>query len=153
MSRDDDFRVRPGRIRSSRVQRAKPFIAQVLAAARKAGGRVSRSSKITAGRGPHFAPAGRRAFTPPDHQPDDYLTQKVGRLRHLEGLGLAVAIGFGQWVIAEEAEATLRELGQHDDIIRRLHRALSDQGIERGATLSASHQHVLLHAQATRRDR
>ncbi len=55
MSRDDDFRVRPGRIRSSKSQRAKPFVAQALAAARKAGGRVSRSGKITSGRGPHFA--------------------------------------------------------------------------------------------------
>jgi hypothetical protein len=52
---DDDFRIRPGRIRSSRMQRAKPFVAQALAAARKAGGRVTRSGKITSGRGPHFA--------------------------------------------------------------------------------------------------
>jgi type IV secretory pathway VirD2 relaxase len=52
---DDDFRVRPGRIRSSKMQRAKPFVAQALAAARKAGGRVTRTGKITSGRGPHFA--------------------------------------------------------------------------------------------------
>jgi hypothetical protein len=36
-------------------QRAKPFVAQALAAARKAGGRVTRSGRITSGRGPHFA--------------------------------------------------------------------------------------------------
>lgn len=334
MSRDDDFRVRPGRIRSSKAQRAKPFVAQALAAARKAGGRVSRSGKITSGRGPHFARGrmasiranrlitsrtrlctvkalivrnrgergplarhlnylrrdgvtrdGERAkmFGPetddadaneftarakddrhhfrfivspedaadmedlkrftreliaqaekdlgtkldwvavdhwntdnphvhvivrgrtddgqdlvidrdyikcgmrdraqdlvtqelgprtdldisrslerqieaerwtqldrqlvrdrnehgvidvaplPDRQPDDYLTQKVGRLRHLERLGLAETIGPGQWIIADEAEATLRELGQRGDIIKRMHRALSEQGIDRGA--------------------
>src|ERR1700739_2727012 len=52
---DDDFRVRPGRIRSSKMQRAKPFVAQAFAAARKAGGRVTRSGRITSGRGPHFA--------------------------------------------------------------------------------------------------
>ncbi|MGO4842480.1 DUF3363 domain-containing protein, partial [Rhizobiaceae sp. 2RAB30] len=69
---------------------------------------------------------------PPDRQPDDYLTQKVGRLRHLERLGLAETIGPGQWIIADKAEATLRELGQRDDIIKRMHRALSEQGIERG---------------------
>lgn len=68
-----------------------------------------------------------------DPQPDEYLTQKVGRLCHLERLGLAEAIGPGQWIIADEAEATLRELGQRGDIIKRLHRALSEQGIERGA--------------------
>ncbi|BCH21616.1 relaxase/mobilization nuclease domain-containing protein [Mesorhizobium sp. L-8-3] len=334
MSRDDDFRVRPGRIRSSKAQRAKPFVAQALAAARKAGGRVSRSGKITSGRGPHFARGrtasiranrlitsrtrlctvkalvirnrgergplarhlnylrrdgvtrdGERAkmFGPatddadakefterckddrhhfrfivspddavdmgdlkrftrelmaqaekdlgtrldwvavdhwntdnphvhvivrgrtedgqdlvidrdyiksgmrdraqdlvtlelgprtdldisraldgqieaerwtqldrqlardaneygvidvapsPNRQPDDCLTQKVGRLRHLERLGLAEAIGPGQWIIFDEAEATLRELGQRGDITKRMHRALSDQGIDRGA--------------------
>ncbi|WP_454918760.1 relaxase/mobilization nuclease domain-containing protein [Xanthobacter sediminis] len=334
MSRDDDFRVRPGHIRSSRAQRAKPFVAQALAAAQKAGGCVSRSGKITSGRGPHFArgrvasiranrlitsrtrlctvkalvvrnkgvrgPLARhlnylrrdgvtrdgekvRMFGPetgdadakefsdrckddrhhfrfiispedaadmedlkrftreltaqaekdlgtrldwvavdhwntdnphvhiivrgrtddgrdlvidrdyirsglrdraqdfitqelgprtdldirralerqveaerwtqldrqlardasthgvidvapsPDRQPDDYLTQKVGRLRHLERLGLAEAIGPGQWIVAEEAESTLLELGQRGDILKRMHRALSDSGIERGA--------------------
>ncbi|CAM5300952.1 hypothetical protein AFEL58S_00447 [Afipia felis] len=333
MDRDDDFRVRPGRIRSSKAQRAKPFVAQALAAARKAGGRVSRSGKITSGRGPHFArgrtasiranrfitsrtrfctvkalvvrnrgergPLARhlnylrrdgvtrdgeraRMFGPetddadtkdfadrskddrhhfrfivspedatgmedlkrftrelmaqaekdlgtrldwvavdhwntdnphvhvivrgrtddnhdlvidrdyiksgmrdraqdlitqelgprtdldisralerqaeserwtqldrqlvrdanehgiidvapsPDRQPDEYLTQKVGRLRHLEHLGLAETVGPGQWVIAGEAESTLRELGERNDIIKRMHRALNEQGITRG---------------------
>ena len=334
MSRDDDFRVRPGRIRSSKAQRARPFIAQALAAAQKAGGRISRSGKITSSRSPHFARGrvasiranrfitsrtrlctvkalvvrnkgergpltrhlnylrregvtrdGERArmFGPEtdgadatefsercrddrhhfrfivspedavdmedlkrftrelmaqaekdlasrldwvavdhwntdnphvhvivrgrtdngqdlvidrdyikgglrdraqdlvtqelgprtelditrslgrqieaerwtqldrqlardadehgiidvtaslDRQPDAYLTQKVGRLRHLERLGLAATIGPGQWVMAEEAESTLRELGERNDIIKRMHRALAGQGIERGA--------------------
>ncbi|CAM5416902.1 hypothetical protein AFEL58S_02282 [Afipia felis] len=334
MKRDDDFRVRPGRIRSSRAQRALPFVAQALAAAQKAGGRISRSGKITSGCGPHFARGrvasiranrlitsrtrfctvkalvvrnrgqrgplarhlnylrrdgvtrdGERAkmFGPqtdepdvkefterckddrhhfrfivspedaadmedlkrftrelmtqaekdlgtklewvavdhwntdnphvhvivrgraddgrdlvidrdyiksgmrdraqdlitqelgprtdldisralerqveaerwtqldrqlvrdaseqgaidvarsPDRQPDAYLTQKVGRLRHLEHLGLAETIGPGQWVIAKDAEPTLRELGQRNDIIKRMHRALDEQGIARGA--------------------
>ncbi|MGV6873865.1 relaxase/mobilization nuclease domain-containing protein [Pseudochelatococcus sp. B33] len=69
----------------------------------------------------------------PDRQPDEYLTQKVGRLRHLERLGLAEQIGPGQWVMAEGAEKTLRELGERGDIIKRMHRALSEQGIDRGA--------------------
>ena len=334
MTRDDDFHVRPGRIRSSRAQRALPFVAQALAAAQRAGGRISRSGKITAGRGPHFARGrvasiranrfitsrtrfctvkalvvrnksprgplarhlnylrrdgvtrdGERAkmFGPetddanvkefterckddrhhfrfivspedasdmedlkrftrelmaqaekdlgtklewvavdhwntdnphvhvivrgraddgrdlvidrdyiksgmrdraqdlitqelgprtdldisralsrqveaerwtqldrqlvrdaneqgvidvapsPDRQPDAYLTQKVGRLRHLEHLGLAETIGSGQWIIAKEAESTLRDLGQRNDIIKRMHRALDEQGIARGA--------------------
>jgi type IV secretory pathway VirD2 relaxase len=68
----------------------------------------------------------------PDRQPDEYQVQKVGRLRHLEHLGLAEAIGPGQWVIVDEAEATLRELGIRGDIIKRMHRALSEQGVERG---------------------
>lgn len=47
MSDEREFRIRPGRIRSRSSQRARPFIAQALAAAEKAGGRVSRAGKIT----------------------------------------------------------------------------------------------------------
>lgn len=69
----------------------------------------------------------------PDKQADDYSIQKVGRLRHLEHLGLAESVGPGQWIISGEAEATLRELGLRGDIIKRMHRALTERGIERGA--------------------
>jgi len=70
----------------------------------------------------------------PDQKPDPYLTLKVGRLRHLESLGLAESIGSGQWVMAEGAEPTLRELGERGDIIKRMHRALTERGIDRGLT-------------------
>jgi hypothetical protein len=70
----------------------------------------------------------------PDQKPDPYLTLKVGRLRHLESLGLAESIGAGQWVMAEGAESTLRELGERGDIIKRMHRALTERGIDRGLT-------------------
>ena len=69
-----------------------------------------------------------------DRQPDEYLTQKVGRLRKLESLGLAHQLGPGQWVMADETEATLRVLGERGDIIKRMHRALTERGIERGAS-------------------
>ena len=68
-----------------------------------------------------------------DGGPDAFLPLKVGRLRKLEALGLADEIGQGQWVIDEKAEATLRALGERGDIIKRMHRALTAQGIERGA--------------------
>lgn len=67
-----------------------------------------------------------------DGGPDAVLPLKVGRLRKLETLGLADEIGSGQWVIDEKAEATLRALGDRGDIIKRMHRALTAQGIERG---------------------
>jgi type IV secretory pathway VirD2 relaxase len=70
----------------------------------------------------------------PDRQPDEYVTLKVGRLRHLERLGLAETIGPGQWIMAVEAEPTLRELGERGDIIKRMHRALTERGIDRGLT-------------------
>ncbi|WEX85770.1 relaxase/mobilization nuclease and DUF3363 domain-containing protein [Sinorhizobium garamanticum] len=67
----------------------------------------------------------------PDRQPDEFHALKVGRLRKLESLGLADQVGPAQWVIAENAEATLRELGERGDIIKRIHRGLSERGIER----------------------
>lgn len=70
---------------------------------------------------------------PGDHQPDDFHALKVGRLRTLESLGLAHQIGAGQWYITEEAEPTLRELGERGDIIKRMHRALTERGIQHGA--------------------
>jgi len=60
MSDEHDFRIRPGRIRSSRAQRARPFIAQALAAAQKASGHVSRTGRISSGRHSRFG-RGRRA--------------------------------------------------------------------------------------------
>lgn len=69
----------------------------------------------------------------PDRQPDEYHALKVGRLRKLEALGLADQVGPGQWVIGNGAEATLRELGERGDIIKRMHQALTDRGIERGS--------------------
>lgn len=71
--------------------------------------------------------------TNPNAQPDAYHVLKVGRVRKLETLGLAEQVGPGQWMIDEKAEATLRELGERGDIIKRMHRALTEQGIERSA--------------------
>jgi len=68
-----------------------------------------------------------------DRQPDAFHLQKVGRLRKLETLGLADQIGPGQWIIDDRAEATLRELGERGDIIKRMHRALTERGSERGS--------------------
>jgi type IV secretory pathway VirD2 relaxase len=67
-------------------------------------------------------------------QPDEYLPQKVGRLCKLESLGLANQIAPGQWMIADEAESTLRELAERGDIIKRMNRALTERGLERGAS-------------------
>jgi type IV secretory pathway VirD2 relaxase len=68
----------------------------------------------------------------PDRQPDEFRALKLGRLRKLESLGLAEQIGPGQWGLSQDAEATLRELGERGDIIKRMHRSLTERGIERG---------------------
>jgi type IV secretory pathway VirD2 relaxase len=49
MAEEGDFQPRPGRIRSSRRQRAKPFIAQALAAAQRAGGGVPQQGMLKSG--------------------------------------------------------------------------------------------------------
>jgi len=58
---------------------------------------------------------------------------RMGRLRKLERLGLANEIAPGQWTLAEDAEPALRELGQRGDIIKRMHKAMTERGIDRGA--------------------
>ncbi|MEQ1515864.1 MAG: DUF3363 domain-containing protein [Usitatibacteraceae bacterium] len=50
MTREEDFLIRPGRIRSSSAQRARSFIAQALAASQRAGGSISRQGRIGHGR-------------------------------------------------------------------------------------------------------
>ena len=67
-------------------------------------------------------------------QPDEFHALKVGRLRKLETLGLASQVGNAQWFIKPEAEKTLRELGERGDIIKRMHKALTERGIDRGST-------------------
>ncbi|MEO5322874.1 DUF3363 domain-containing protein [Mesorhizobium sp. CC13] len=69
----------------------------------------------------------------PDRLPDAFHALKVGRLRTLEILGVAGQVGSAQWFIKEEAEKVLRELGERGDIIKRMHRALTERGIDRGS--------------------
>lgn len=62
MADDREFRVRPGRPRSTRIQAARPFIAQALAAARRAGGGAARSGRITPGNRSRFGHGGRASI-------------------------------------------------------------------------------------------
>ena len=52
--RDNDLRIRSGRIRSTRIQRTRPIINQVLAATRKAGGHVTRKGTISSSSNSRF---------------------------------------------------------------------------------------------------
>ncbi|MGJ0454296.1 MAG: relaxase/mobilization nuclease domain-containing protein [Methylocystis sp.] len=58
-------------------------------------------------------------------------TMLVARARKLEKLGLAAPAGPGQWVMAENSESVLRALGERGDIIKRIHRGLSERGLDR----------------------
>ncbi|HBX54610.1 relaxase/mobilization nuclease and DUF3363 domain-containing protein [Pseudomonas sp. UBA2684] len=48
----------------------------------------------------------------------------IGRLQHLQRLGLAHEDRPGQWVIREDTEATLRTMGERGDIVRTMQRAV-----------------------------
>jgi type IV secretory pathway VirD2 relaxase len=70
----------------------------------------------------------------PDTAGSEIRTLLLGRLQKLERMSLARAVGPAQWLLAEEAEPSLRELGIRGDIIRTMQRALSAQGQERSET-------------------
>ncbi len=53
----------------------------------------------------------------------------IDRARHLERMGLATEVTPGQWAISSEAESALRDLGNRNDIIKTMHRAVDDAGI------------------------
>ncbi|MEQ1672058.1 MAG: DUF3363 domain-containing protein, partial [Hyphomicrobium sp.] len=56
----------------------------------------------------------------------------VGRLQHLEKMGLATAANPGEWMVGLEAERNLRDLGMRGDIIKTMHRAFTERGQDRG---------------------
>ncbi len=49
----------------------------------------------------------------------------IGRLQHLQRLGLADEVQPGTWAVHADAEKTLRALGERGDIIRTMQRAMS----------------------------
>jgi len=65
--------------------------------------------------------------------PDDPRLRRlmIGRLASLETMGLAAEAEPGQWVMAEGAQAKLRDLGARGDIIRTIGQALRDRGQDR----------------------
>lgn len=58
-------------------------------------------------------------------------TLRAGRIQHLRLLGLAEEVSPGVWHLSAEIEATLRRMGERDDIIKTMHRALKAARIER----------------------
>jgi type IV secretory pathway VirD2 relaxase len=56
-------------------------------------------------------------------------TSLIGRARALERYGLASEIEPGQWQVSDRAETVLKELGERNDIIKTLHRALANHGL------------------------
>jgi type IV secretory pathway VirD2 relaxase len=63
----------------------------------------------------------------------------VGRAAKLTRLGLAEPLGPARWTLQPGLEAALRELGVRGDIIKTMHRAMSDAGREADMTAFALH--------------
>ncbi|WP_404400567.1 relaxase/mobilization nuclease domain-containing protein [Pelagibacterium halotolerans] len=56
----------------------------------------------------------------------------IGRLQHLRKMGLATEASPGEWMLGLEAERNLRDLGMRGDIIKTMHRAFAERGMDRG---------------------
>ncbi len=61
------------------------------------------------------------------------------RLKKLERLGLATEKDTGQWTLSSRLEDTLRALGERGDIIKTMHREMTENGIDRGVDKFAIH--------------
>jgi type IV secretory pathway VirD2 relaxase len=65
----------------------------------------------------------------------------ISRAKRLERYGLAAETEPGRWFISGSTEVTLNELGERGDIIKTMHRALTDHGLadERGTSQYVPH--------------
>jgi type IV secretory pathway VirD2 relaxase len=69
----------------------------------------------------------------------------IERLKKLERMRLAREEEPLRWSLSSEMEKTLREIGERGDIIKTMHRALTEQGIARGASDYTIHRSGLEH--------
>ena len=71
----------------------------------------------------------------------------IDRAKRLERYDLATETQPGRWAISDRAELTLKALGERNDIIKTMHRALADHGIadERGPSQYVTHGKQIAH--------
>lgn len=60
-------------------------------------------------------------------------TLRAGRLQKLKHLGLAEEVRPGEWRLAGDLEETLKRMGERGDIIRTMHREMTEKGLARAA--------------------
>ena len=68
------------------------------------------------------------------HYDGDTRRLMIGRLQHLERMGLAASPAPGEWMVGLDAERTLRDLGMRGDIIKTMHRSFSERGEDRAVS-------------------
>ncbi len=73
------------------------------------------------------------SFDNPAMKDADRRQLMIGRLQHLEKMGLATELSPTLWQVGLEAEPVLRDMGIRGDIIKTMHRAMAEQGLERGS--------------------
>ncbi len=66
------------------------------------------------------------------NQNQQWYSHRMGRLRKLEGMGLAQELKSGVWKLEERTEQVLRQLGQRGDIMKTMQTVLKEAGIDRG---------------------
>jgi type IV secretory pathway VirD2 relaxase len=64
----------------------------------------------------------------------------IDRLKKLEQLGLAREAEPGRWSLSSDMEQTLRDLGERSDIIKTMHRAITERGLAHTAELYVVHR-------------
>ena len=73
-------------------------------------------------------------------------TLLAGRLKHLERMGLAEERRPGQWHLDDGLESTLRRMGERGDIIKNLHREMTEKNIVRNPAdyriFDPTHEHA-----------
>ncbi|MER8577686.1 DUF3363 domain-containing protein [Mesorhizobium sp. M1423] len=69
----------------------------------------------------------------------------IDRAKTLQHFGLANEIEPGRWLISDRTESTLQALGERNDIIKTMHRALEEHGLadERGAAQYGMHRKTI----------
>lgn len=68
----------------------------------------------------------------------------VGRLQHLQRMGLATETAPGTWAVHAEAESTLRAMAERGDIIRTMQRAMSGKQRELAVFQSCADGHTIV---------
>ncbi len=65
----------------------------------------------------------------------------IARTRRLERMGLATEDGPLRWSLSPDAERTLRTMGERGDIIKTMHRAMTEAQLQRSPELYTIHNH------------
>ena len=63
----------------------------------------------------------------------------IGRAAKLERLGLTERVGPAQWTLKPDVEPALRDLGIRGDVIKTMHRAMTDVGRQPDVACFALH--------------